>query len=130
MSQEPEQRSPSEPYPGPEPDPGGQPPSTPSSPGEPDSHERAAETGGADVVHAGDTVAAFGPLPEQPDEPDGERDMVEKRRLVENRERIDSPPPGQPGQRPGAEWAIADHEAESEPDPDPEPMPGPLTHDR
>ncbi len=129
MSQDPEHRSPSEPYPGPEPDAGGQPPSAPSSPGEPASRERAAETRGEDIVHAGDTVAAFGPLPEQPDEPDGPRDTAEKHRLVQNRERIDSPPPGQQGERPGPEWAIADHEAESKPEADPGRMPRPLTHD-
>jgi hypothetical protein len=129
MSQDPEQRSPSEPYPGPEPDAGGQPPTAPSSPGEPDSRERAAETGGDDVAHAGDAVASFGPLPDRAAEPDGPRDMAEKHRSVQSRERIDLPPPGQPEGQPGPEWAIADHEAESDPEPDPGRMPSPLTHD-
>ena len=129
VSHDPEQRSPSEPYPGPAPDAGGQPPSTPSAPGEPDSRERAAETSGEEVAHVGDTVAAFGPLHEQDDEPDGPRDMAEKHRMVQNRERIDSPPPGQPGQEPAPEWAIADHEAQSDPEPDAGRMPRPLTHD-
>jgi hypothetical protein len=130
MTQDPDQRSPSEPYPGPEPDSGGQPPDEPSSPGEPDSRERAYETGGEDVAHVGDAVAAFGPLPEQADEPDGPRDMTGKERTVESRERIDAPPPGQPGERPGPEWAIADHEAQSDPDTGASRMPGPLTHDQ
>ena len=54
--------------------------------------------------------------------------MAEKHRMVQSRERIDSPPTGRPGE-PGPEWAIADHEAESDPEADPEAMPRPLTHD-
>jgi hypothetical protein len=128
MSNDPDRRSPAEPYPGPEPDVGGQPTSAPSSPGQPDSGEVGAQTGGADVAHVGDAAAAFGPLHDQPDEPDGPRDMAEKHRMVQSRERIDSPPTGRPGE-PGPEWAIADHEAESDPEADPEAMPRPLTHD-
>jgi hypothetical protein len=118
--------APSESYPGPEPGSSGPPAAAPASPGAPSPRKRAADTAGDDQVYADSSVAMFGPRPQQPDEPDGARDTTEKRLAVENRERLDVPPAGQPHQPPSAAWAMADHEAQSDPQPDPRQVATPI----
>src|SRR3954463_15105438 len=101
-----DERSPSEPYPGPEPDGGGQPapgcgaPAQPTpdsgAPAQPSS-EREPRTGegtpGEDAA-AGDglAMASFGPTPEHPSEPQGPVDMAEKQTLGQNSEPAEDPP--------------------------------------
>lgn len=116
-------RSPTEPYPGPDPYIGGQPQRAAVEPS-----ETAAPTAGEDVVIAGSAVAAFGPLPLQSAEPPGPRDMIDKQCLVTNRVRMDAAPPGQPRQPPARVWAIPDYEAQSEPQLQSPAMPDPLSH--
>jgi hypothetical protein len=91
-----DERSPSEPYPGPEPDGGGQPAPDSGAPAQPSS-EREPRTGegtpGEDAA-AGDglAMASFGPTPEHPSEPQGPVDMAEKQTLVQNSEPAEDPP--------------------------------------
>jgi hypothetical protein len=117
-------RSPTEPYPGPDPYIGGQPPRSAQG-----STRVAAPTRGRDVVIAGNSVAAFGPLPKQVAEPPGPRDMIDKHSLITNKEPIDAAPPGQPRQPPAPAWAVPDYESESHPKRQSVLMPDPLSHD-
>jgi hypothetical protein len=89
------ERSPTEPYPGPEPDAdaGGQPPPADGAPAQPRSQRepRTSEKRPGEDAAAGDglAMASFGPAPEHPSEPSGPVDMAEKQTLVKNPE-----PPG------------------------------------
>ena len=128
-----DERSPSEPYPGPEPDGGGQPAPDSGAPAQPSS-EREPRTGegtpGEDVA-AGDglAMASFGPTPEHPSEPQGPVDMAEKQTLVQNPERLDLPPVGQPDEPPSPRFAVSDPQSQSHPPPDPPNVLRPISHD-